>query len=121
MERPFYGRGGCNEKKKSQKTQTHRQLSSDSSAAFVPRRTPNGAPPRTAHIAISSSFVKSHRAVALIEWVVGRACTGLAAHKPTRPRACWAPAIWDPPTWRAFHTEKWPYGCECKWHCAACC
>ena len=22
------------------------------------------------------------------------------------------PATWDPPTWGASHTEKWPYGCE---------
>ena len=43
-------------KKKVQKTT---QLSSDSSATFAPRRTPNGAPPRTAHIAISSSVAKS--------------------------------------------------------------
>ena len=61
MERPFYGRDSCNEKKneKSPPKKTHRQLSSDSSATFVPRRTPNGAPPRTAHIAISSSVAKS--------------------------------------------------------------
>ena len=61
VERPFYGRGSCNEKKtkKSQKTPTHRQLSSDSSATFVPRQIPSGDFPRTAHIAISPSVAKS--------------------------------------------------------------
>ena len=60
-ERPFYGRDSCNEKKNERvkKTKIHRQLSSDSSATFVPRRTPDGAPPRTAHIATSSSVAKS--------------------------------------------------------------
>ena len=46
-------------KREFKKTNTHWQLSSDSSATFVPRRTPNGAPPRTAHIAISSSVAIS--------------------------------------------------------------
>ena len=60
VERPFFGRDSCNEKKKKvPKTQTHRQLSSHSSAAFVPHRTPSDSPLRTAHIAISPSVAKS--------------------------------------------------------------
>ena len=54
MERPSTDVIAVTKKKK-----THKQLSSDSSATFVPRRTPNGALTRTAHIAISSSVAKS--------------------------------------------------------------
>ena len=35
-----------------------------------------------------------------------------ATRRPTRPCACRAPAIRDPPTWGAFDTKKWPYGCD---------
>ena len=42
-----------------------------------------------------------------------------ATRRPTRPCACWAPANRDPPTWGAFHTEKWPKGCEGIRSCCA--
>ena len=35
-----------------------------------------------------------------------------ATRRPTRPCACRAPAIRDPPTWGAFDTKKWPHGCD---------
>ena len=42
-----------------------------------------------------------------------------ATRRPTRPCACWAPAIWDAPAWGAFDTQKWPYGCEKIRSCCA--